>query len=263
MMNLLLFVVVALPGSGHLDGAVEACFSSEDAHQGIAADAGHVYAVASRAITKHDKETGAPEARWEASPKSGIIHLDSGVVHEGKLYCAHSNYPDLPMTSSIEVWDTETLEHVASHSLGIMPGSCTWVDWHGGAWWAGFAHYAGRGGYPDKGPEWTAVLRFDEKWRRTGGWVFPAEVIRRMTPHSNSGGSWGPDGHLYCTGHDRPEVYVMALPEHGSELRLVSVRPFPGAGQGIAFDRSRPGVLYGIIRSERLVVRRQMPEAGE
>ena len=57
-----------------------------------------------------------------------IIHLDSGVIVDGKLYCAHSNYPGIPMTSSIEVWDPSTLEHIESHSFGIFRGSCTWVD---------------------------------------------------------------------------------------------------------------------------------------
>ena len=30
---------------------------------------------------------------------------------------------------------------------------------------------------------------------------------------SNSGGSWGPDGFLYLTGHDPAEIYKMRLPK--------------------------------------------------
>ena len=54
---------------------------------------------------------------------------------DGKLYAAHSNYPEWPMTSSLEILDAETMEHVGSHSFGIQWGSLTWVDWHDGHWW--------------------------------------------------------------------------------------------------------------------------------
>jgi hypothetical protein len=40
-------------------------------------------------------------------------------VIDGKIYAAHSNYRFFPMTSSIEVWDARTMEHVGSHSIGI------------------------------------------------------------------------------------------------------------------------------------------------
>ena len=75
-----------------------------------------------------------------------------------------------------------------------------------------------------------------------------------MSPMSNSGGSWGPDGYLYCTGHDRPEVYVLKVPDKGSVLELAETVPLPILGQGIAWDRSRPGLLYGIRRKDSQVV---------
>ena len=31
-------------------------------------------------------------------------------------------------------------------------------------------------------------------------WTLPEEILARMTPMSNSGGSWGRDGFLYLTG---------------------------------------------------------------
>ncbi|NIR39319.1 MAG: hypothetical protein GWO22_26155, partial [Actinobacteria bacterium] len=52
------------------------------------------------------------------------------MVLDGKIYCAHSNYRYFPMTSSIEVWDADTLEHIGSHSIGIRLGSLTWLDKH-------------------------------------------------------------------------------------------------------------------------------------
>ena len=45
-----------------------------------------------------------------------LIHLDSGAVHRGLLYAAHSNYDESPMASSVEVLDAHSLEHVDSHA---------------------------------------------------------------------------------------------------------------------------------------------------
>jgi hypothetical protein len=67
---------------------------------------------------------------------------------------------------------------------------------------------------------------------------------------SNSGGSWGPDGKLYVTGHDNPELYVMELPAFGATLKWVGTIPAEIGGQGFAFDHSQPGVIYGIIRKK-------------
>jgi hypothetical protein len=49
-------------------------------------------------------------------------------------------------------------------------------------------------------------------------------------------------------------LYVLKLPAAGSVLELVETVPSGGHGQGIAWDRSSPGVLYGIIKSEKVVV---------
>jgi len=230
-------------------------FSAPEARQGIAVDAKYLYAVDNAAIGKYDKFTGNLVARWESSDEEPLIHLDSGVVVDGTLYCAHSNYPGRPMTSSIEMWDAETLTHVGNHSFGIDTGSCTWVDRHAGHWWCVFAHYETKGGYEDKDNCWTSLVEYDDKWRRLQAWVFPSEVLERFGDYSNSGGSWGPDGLLYCTGHDLPELYALQLPKAGSVLKLVEIVPFGNEGQGIAFDRSTPGDIYGIIKKERRVVR--------
>jgi hypothetical protein len=66
---------------------------------------------------------------------------------------------------------------------------------------------------------------------------------------SSSGGSFGPDGWLYITGHDVPAVYVVKLPSAGDVVIWVATI-YAGdiAGQGIAWDRSQAmnGSLYGI-----------------
>lgn len=264
-----LLLAVALPRMlWAQDGGfvLEARVAAPEAHQAVAADADHLYAIANRVIGKYDKDTGERVDRWEGAEDGPIIHLNSGVVLDDTLYGAHSNYPDVPMASSIEMWDVTTMEHVGSHSLGIYEGSATWIDRHEGDWWVAFAHYGPRvdgegpaGGTPGKGPEWTSLVRFGPDWQRRAAWTFPDAVIDRMRPYSTSGGAWGPDGRLYVTGHDRTEVYVLTLPPAGSTLRLEATLPFPGAGQGIAWDPAAPGVLYGIRRDadEIVVTRRQ------
>jgi hypothetical protein len=229
-------------------------FATEEATQGVAVDAGHFYAISNRRIGKYDKETGRRVDGWEGPVEGPVIHLDSGVVIDGLLYCAHSNYPGVPMASSIEIFDTETMTHVGSRSLGIVEGSATWIDRADGHWWVALANYAGVGGVPGRGPEWTTLLEFDGGWRRVAGFTFPSEVVERFGVMSNSGGTWGSDGRLYITGHDEGVVFVMSLPTAGSVLRLEEEMPVPAEGQGIAWDRGEPGTLYSIVRSTREVV---------
>ncbi len=233
-------------------------FAAREAHQGVAVDARHFYAVTNRAIGKYDKRSGKLVKRWEDQAGGPFIHLDSGVVLKGLLYCAHSNYPETPMTSSIEIFDAETLSPVGSHSFGISRGSATWVDRWDGHWWVAFAHYDGKGGIPGKGPEWTTLMKFDAEWRCVGGYAYPAQVIERFGRMSNSGGSWGDDGLLYITGHDHAEIYALSLPQAGSVLALEKILPVAAEGQGVAWDRSEPGMIYTIIRSKREVVASQL-----
>ncbi len=227
-------------------------FTVKDARQAVAVDANAFYAIDNRVIAKFDKKNGAPLARWEGDKDGPILHLDSGTVVDGKLYTAHSNYPAWPMTSSIEVWDAATLAHLQSHSFGIERGSFTWLDRDaGGVWWGGFANY---NRVFDKSPiaygnkYTTQIVRFGPDWRVAQAWVLPDKLVEKFGDMSNSGGSWGPDGKLYITGHDNAEVYVMEIPKMGSVMRWLGTIPAELAGQGIAFDRSEPGLLYGIIR---------------
>lgn len=229
-------------------------FDAAEAGQAVAVDDTHFYAITNTQIARYDRQTGQRTASWQADEQRPLKHLNSGIVHDGKLYCAHSNYPEFPEASSIEVWDTD-LNHIESHSLGVYEGSLTWIERADDGWWAVFAHYSKRvNDNPHaKSNRWTTLVRFDERWRRTAGWVFPADVLERMSPHSCSGGSWGPDGALYCTGHDLGELYRLELPQAGSVLKLTGILQAPVTGQGIAWDR-RTGALFGIDRARRQVV---------
>jgi hypothetical protein len=228
-------------------------FDAKEARQGVAVDKNYIYVIGTREIGKYDKLTGEFITSWNEAENGPVIHLDSGVIIEGKLYCAHSNYPGIPMTSSVEVWDAKTLEHIDSHSFGIHWGSCTWVDFYNGFWWAAFAQYDKWKSETNKGTEWTTIVKFDENWHYLNTWVFPLDVIERFRPMSNSGGSWGSDGLLYCTGHDRPELYAMQIPVSGTKLELIDIVPIDNTGQGIAWDRSEAGIIYTISKKDRQV----------
>ena len=116
-------------------------YPASDANQAVAVDAKYFYAVNNTTITKHDRRTGAPLLQFAGDSGGPFKHMDSGLVVGSKLYAVHSNYPEWPMESSIEVFDTKTMKHIDSYSFGIYRGSLTWLDRHDGAWWAGFANY--------------------------------------------------------------------------------------------------------------------------
>jgi hypothetical protein len=229
-------------------------FAAPEAGQGVGVDARFFYAIDDTVIAKYDKKTGVLVKRSSVQEKEPgpLIHLDGAVVREGKIYAAHSNYPAWPMTSSLEIWDANTLEHIGSHSFGINWGSLTWVDFHEGSWWMAFANYDQPYG-PNRTPYGhkaaTQLIKFTPDFRMREAWVLPASILDRFGTMSNSGGSWGPDGFLYLTGHDLGEVYKVKLPTAGSALELVATIPMNIRGQGIAWDRSDPGVLYGVVRA--------------
>ena len=228
-------------------------FSIPEANQGIGVDDRHFYAIDNRAIAKYDKKTGKLVKKWEGEKDGPIIHLDSAMVMNGKIYCAHSNYNQWPMTSSVEIWDAETLEHVGTHSFGIERGSLTWIDFHDNHWWMTFANYDRPFG-PNKTPVRAQGSDADGKdrpadFRVVQAWVLPKAILDRFEEMSNSGGSWGADGFLYLSGHDPAEIYKMRLPRAGSILELVEILPMNIRGQGIAWDRSERNVIYGIIRA--------------
>jgi hypothetical protein len=223
-----------------------------EANQGVGVDERHFYAVDNRAIAKYDKRTGRLIKKWQAPSDAPIKHLDSAMLMDGKLYAAHSNYPEWPMRSSLEIFDAETLEHIATHDFGVRWGSLTWADWHDGHWWMTFANYdqkIGPGQTAYGGKQNTVMVELTAEFELVQSWLLPTEVLERFEDMSNSGGSWGPDGFLYLSGHDPAEIYKMTVPRTSSVLELVEIVPLNIRGQGIAWDRSEPGVIFGIIRA--------------
>jgi hypothetical protein len=205
-----------------------------EANQAAAVDAAHFYGIGNHALVKHRKDSGERVAQWSGPRGGAIVHFNSGYVDGDRLVLAHSNFPQLPMASSIETHDARTLLPRATHSLGIRLGSLTWAVRHQGSWWACFANYNDSGTTPG----------FDQRGNS-----------------SCSGGGWGDDGLLYVTGHDAPELYVLRLPRQGVTLEYVTTIDVPFEGQGWAWDRSARGqrVIYGISRARQEVVAARIP----
>jgi hypothetical protein len=267
----LLLLTLALVSSGYgavveddiprLQAKEIARFEAREAGQGAAADATHFYAIVNSAIGKYRKDTGERVAGWSLDHDGPIRHINSCFASEGRLLCAHSNFPELPLASSVEVFDTTDMQHVETRSLGMSFGSLTWFDRRDGYWWAGFAHYDGRGGEPGKDHRHTNLVKLDDQWRKLEQWLFPDSVLQQFAPHSTSGGAFGPDGLLYVTGHDRKEMYVLRLPAMGSVLVHVATIDIDVEGQAFAWDRSTDRrVVYGISRVSREVRVFEIPD---
>jgi len=222
--------------------------SIAEAHQGVAVDESSFYAISNRTIARYDKRSAKRLVNWEAPAKSGIKHLNSGVVVNRRLYCANSNWPAKPLKNTIEVFDAETLKHLESKPFSETQGAINWIDRHQGAWWIVFAFYS------EEEVRRTKLVRFDDDWTETGEWTFPESVIQRFLPNSNSGGAFGPDGRLFVTGHDHAELYVLDVSGDGGKLKHVVTVQAPIAGQGIAWDHDDSGILLGIVRARHEVV---------
>ncbi len=232
-----------------------------EANQAAAADAAHFYGIGNHALVKHRKDTAERVAEW-IGPRGGpIVHFNAGYIEDGRLVLTHSNFPQLPMASSLEIHDADTLQPLSSHSFGIRLGSLTWAVRRSGYWWACFSNYNDNGTTPGFDQRWTYVGQYDERWQMLQSWLFPPQVIATWGRSACSGGDWGDDGLLYVTGHDARELYVLRLPRQGVTLEYVTTIDVPFEGQGWAWDRSVRGerVIYGISRARQEIVAARIP----
>ncbi|MFN3591362.1 MAG: phosphodiester glycosidase family protein [Thermaurantiacus sp.] len=246
-----------------LPATLERIYGAPEARQGVAVDRDHFYAVVNTAIGKYRRSDGALVRRW-AAPRGGLIrHLNSCTVVAAELLCANSNHPEVPMGNSVEWFSTRGLEHLRSHSLGMMDeGSLTFVEPLGDGWLLGMAHYSDATGVPFKPSEYSAIITMDRNWRRTGGWLIPRAIRARMAPQAASGGAIGPDGLLYLFGHSKPEMYVLARPVAGPELVHVATIDLDAAGQAFVFARGEGRRIFAIDRPTATVRVFSLPEVG-
>ncbi len=255
-----------MPAPQMLEAATLRHYPAAEADQGVAVDGVHFYAIDNSDIGKYRLSDGVRVAGW-SSPKGGLVkHINSCLAADGRLICANSNYSDVPMGSSVEIFDTATMRPVESHSLGMMDeGSLVWMQPLSDGWLAGFAHYDrndGRGGVGFKDSRYSNVVRLDERYRRVGGWLLPDAVLARLKPHATSGGALGPDGLLYVLGHDRPELYVLARPVMGPVLVHVATIAVPDApGQAFSFVPGRREIM-AISRTASQVVHLRLPSVS-
>ncbi|BEV10352.1 hypothetical protein ATDW_08480 [Asticcacaulis sp. DW145] len=237
-------------------------YPAPEARQGVAVDGRYVYAVVNSIIGKYDKQSGALIARW-TSPRNGPIrHINSCYAAHNELWCANSNFPEVPMGSSVEVFDARTMTHKRSHGLGLLDeGSLTFFEPYRGGYMAGFAHYDDKGGTGFKSSRYSAIVTYDAQWRRTGGWLIPDAVQARMAPNAASGGGIGPDGLLYLLGHDRTELYVLAKPRLGPVLIHLATIDIAAEGQAFVWDKTVKGRrLYAISRPKGVIRAFDIPE---
>ncbi|MBO4339922.1 MAG: hypothetical protein J5835_00640 [Bacteroidales bacterium] len=229
-------------------------YDAPEANQGVAVDASSFYAIGNSRITKYSR-SGGSLATFTENDRRLIKHFDGGIVVGKKLYCSHSNFPGIPMASSIEVFDTKTLKHLESISFGIEYGSCTWIVPGKNCWFVCFAHYdkngESAGGEIIRDASWTQIIKFNRKWQKQCAWILPPELVEEIRPMSLSGGLLV-DGKLWCTGHDAQKVYVLEFPPYGTTLRWTGTIDIPFKGQGIAIDGR--GHLWGIDRKDKCVI---------
>jgi hypothetical protein len=238
---------------------VIARFTAAEARQGVAVDDRYFYAIDNNAIGKYDKRTGKAVAHWQGDRRL-YPHINSCDIERGELVCAASNHPGVPMASVVEIFDTATLKHVRSIALPPYPGSLTWIERHDDSWYALFANYdAGHGGEPGHDHRWTLLMRLDDQFRPLQSWHFPDDMLDRFAPMSCSGGSWNSDGLLYVTGHTRPELYAVRLPEAGTVLDHVATITLPSSGQAFDWDPVRPRVMWTIDRDTHNVIASAIP----
>lgn len=223
------------------DWSAAGTLDAPEANQAAAADEKFVYAITNAHVAKYDRQSGKRLSVSTGEAK----HLNSGFLWQGKLYCAHSNYPQTPERSEIKVLDVESMRLSTFKDFGSFGGSLTWVVRQDDHWWCNFARYGSDNGE-------TFLARFDDEWHEKGRWTYPSAVIRQLGSYSLSGGLWY-DGKLLVTGHDDPLFFRLHLPKDGTVLELVDTQSVPFTGQGFARD-PQSGGLVGINRARKRVV---------
>lgn len=219
-------------------GAIE----SKWATQAAAADETSVYAISNTTVGRYDRATGK---LLSSASAPDVKHLNSAFVHQGKVYCAHSNYPKKPEESDIRVFDPKTATLTLFHTFKEPPGSIVWCLHDGARWWCCFAHYGANNAR-------TVLVRYNEGWKEAGRWSFPSKVINDWDGMSASGGIFDGDS-LLVSHHHFKVLYRLKVPKEPGELEFVEALTCPFPGQGIAAD-PKTGGLVGINRGKQRVV---------
>ncbi len=219
-----------------------AILPAPEANQAAAADDEFIYAITNKRIAKYERATG----RRVAVSTGEAHHLNSGFFWQGKLYSAHSNFPQKPERSEIKVLDTRTMQLTNFKEFGEYGGSLTWAIRDEKFWWCHFALY-GQGTNAQ-----SFLVKFDLGWKEVARWLDPPDLMAVINGSSLSGGVWH-QGALLVTDHDNRFLYQLRLPADGGALRYMEKQPSPFPGQGIAADPGTGG-LVGIDRKSKMVI---------
>jgi|GEM_PF-949714 len=217
-----------------------------EAVQAAAAWGDSLYAITGDRVARYDRASG----RRLSVSTGEAHHLNSGFFRDGKLYCAHSNFPKKPERSQIMRLDPENMRLESFHDFGESDGSLTWAVRSGGRWWCSFAFYG-------KANTNSYLACYGDDWTEQRRWRYPPELIPRLRGASVSGGVWDGDT-LLVSGHDACELYRLrlgasaALPATGT-LVYVEALPAPFTGQGFAVDPATGG-LVGIDRKRKEIL---------
>jgi endonuclease/exonuclease/phosphatase family metal-dependent hydrolase len=212
-----------------------------EAKQAAAADERFVWAVTNKRVALYDRVTGQ---KISESPESAL-HFNGAFLKEGRLYLAHSNHPETPARSDIQLFDSETASLDLFHDFCESDGYLNWAVYHDDAWWCFFAHYG-----EDNAKSYLA--KFDSQWSELQRWRCPKSILSQLGRHSLSGGIWR-GSELLVTGHDDPVLFRLSLPDCGDELNHVGTDTIPFTGQGFA-DDSATGGLVGIHRLNKRIL---------
>ena len=249
MIALMFAICVADPADSGLPSkpgwVVSERIRTEHATQAAAADEHHFYAVSNTRVARLDRKSGKLLGGG-TDPK--VKHLNSAFVWKGRVYCAHSNYPDTPHKSDIWVFDPADDSLDLFHRFEEPPGSLVWCvrEPADRFWWCCFAHYDGDNAK-------TVLVKMNDRFRELRRWRFPDRVIKDWDGMSASGGIWDGDTILASHHHFRV-LYRLELPKDGKRLELVETLRCPFPGQGFAIDPNGKGRLVGIDRPRREVI---------
>jgi hypothetical protein len=238
----------------HAGWTTAARIATPHATQAAAADERHLYAISNTSVARIDRRTGRLLA---TASHPTTKHLNSGFVHEGRLYCAHSNYPATPHASDIRVYDPADDGLDVFHVFADPPGSLVWCVKKDGNWWCCFAHYGNDN-------HQTCLVEYAEGGleRELRRFLFPHQVVADWDGMSASGGIWLGDEILASHHHFRV-LYRLRLPRQSQQvLELVEAVACPFPGQGFAVDPAAVGLaatdgcvsLVGIDRPGRAIV---------
>lgn len=242
--------------------APERQIPAAEARQGVASDGRYIYAVDNSTIGKYEIGSGTQVARFDGDPKE-FPHLNSCTLAQGELVCASSNYPATPHRDTAEFFDPRTMQHLRSAPVPADLGSLTVLDRHDGKWWAVFANYDGKGAAEGRDHRDTVFARLADDFTLEARWSLPDSILARLAPSSISGASWNTDGYLYASGHDKPEIYVLAIPASGTVLRHVGTIAMASFGQAVDFDPGDGRLLWSIDRHSRTVFASRIPKPQE